>query len=475
VCNHPDLETETTNAPGRGRADRPTDPLFPLLPRVLETIRAKVAERVGRGGEEVGRDEYARIVESICGAVDDSQAIEQYDGTLGVTAAFTAQHQSAVGQIQWNDDLATIYTNPGNVNDVRWCSGTMISNDLFLTAGHCFDQTGGGWERPRINNTNNIIPSTEIATRMHVNFNYQDDPAGNPRPVTSVAIVALVEYRLGGLDFAIVRLAGNPGAVWGQAQISTTDAAAGDMLCIMGHPNGVPKRVEAGPALAPSGSKIRYDDIDTLGGNSGSGVLRASDGRLVGVHTNGGCGPTSPNGTDYNFGQRIVSLIAASPTLKGLTNPLSKFVKDHHATHGGADVPKLKFADDPVSFKFADDPGTALAQDLGGPLKMPADVKMLGFDKRAGSDGFQVDPSGPFVHPSWGTARPLILQAPHHSQAWLGVAGGGAAWETSAAQYESALLQLGQAIGQRQAEIEQMDQQYRVLLSEYQRASGQAT
>jgi hypothetical protein len=45
---------------------------------VLETIRAKVAERVGRGGEEDGRDEYARIVESICGAVDDSQAIEQY-------------------------------------------------------------------------------------------------------------------------------------------------------------------------------------------------------------------------------------------------------------------------------------------------------------------------------------------------------------------------------------------------------------
>ncbi|PWL35899.1 MAG: hypothetical protein DCO97_06945 [Marivita sp. XM-24bin2] len=23
----------------------------------------------------------------------------------------------------------------------------MISNNLFLTAGHCFDQTGGGWSR----------------------------------------------------------------------------------------------------------------------------------------------------------------------------------------------------------------------------------------------------------------------------------------------------------------------------------------
>jgi V8-like Glu-specific endopeptidase len=34
----------------------------------------------------------------------------------------------------------------------------MISNDLFLTAGHCFDQTGGGWERPRINNTKQHHP-----------------------------------------------------------------------------------------------------------------------------------------------------------------------------------------------------------------------------------------------------------------------------------------------------------------------------
>lgn len=55
------------------------------------------------------------------------------------------------------------------------------------------------------------------------------------------------------------------------------------MLCIIGHPAGLPKRVEAGPALAPQGDRILYDDIDTLGGNSGSGVLRASDGRIVGV------------------------------------------------------------------------------------------------------------------------------------------------------------------------------------------------
>jgi hypothetical protein len=286
--------------------------LFPPLPEEIESALESLSEAAEPD------DLYAALLETICGATDDSQPVEQYDGTLGVTTGFVAALQSMVGQIQWNDNLAAKYDNPGNVSGIRWCTGTLISNNLFLSAGHCFDQTGGGWERPRINGTDTIISPAEIATNMHINFNFQVDPGGNPRPVQVFAVEELVEYRLEGLDFAILRLAGSPADTFGKGVVAGKDASVSDMMCIIGHPAGVPKRIEAGPLLSFSGDAIQYNDIDTLGGNSGSAIFQAPGGEIVGVHTNGGC---TTSGAGANFGVRIDRLLEASPTLRSLIGP----------------------------------------------------------------------------------------------------------------------------------------------------------
>ena len=258
---------------------------------------------------------YPKIVETICGVADDSQPVEQYDGTLGVTPDFVNRHQSMVGLVRWNNNLATIYTNPGNVNNQAFGTGTLIADNLFLTAGHLFDVDSNGWVTPRANGTGLAIPPAQIATNMHVELNFQTDPAGNLRPITSLAITQLVEYRLGGLDFAIVRVAGAPRPTFGIGAVGTGDPPVGDSICIVGHPSGQAKRIEAGTVFAYSGIQLRYNDIDTLGGNSGAPIWHGVTGTIAGIHTNGGCTITG----GFNFGVRISSLLRSSPTLQSIT------------------------------------------------------------------------------------------------------------------------------------------------------------
>jgi V8-like Glu-specific endopeptidase len=499
-----------------GREDRPDDPLF--VPH-LEHETMREAMRTLRT-KKPGSDEYARALESICGATDDSQPVEQYNGNLGVTQAFVNSHQAPVGQLQWNDNLGSIYTNPGNVSGVRWCTGTMISNDLFLSAGHCFDQTGGGWERPRVNGTTNIISNQEIATRMHVNFNFQVDPSGNPRTEQSFPVQQLLEYRLGNLDFAICRLGGNPGQIFGFTPVSTTDAAVNDMLCIIGHPAGMMKRIEAGPCTSLSGNDVFYNDIDTLGGNSGSGILRAGDGQIIGVHTNGGC---NAGGTGSNRGVRITSIRANSPTLQNLgTGTANKFLDDigtnPSADLGGGitfnkisddggtpnkaldDGITLKFSDDGGTFnkfrddggtpnKFLDDGVTIKAVDDGGTLKFADDgggtpskafddVKTPGLDKGpsdvkgAGNDG------GPLVNPGidprfgGGGARPFVLATPHHSQAFVSPVEQ-QRQQSMQQQMEAQISALEQQIAALHDQLQRLDAMYRQALAQYAAMTGQ--
>jgi V8-like Glu-specific endopeptidase len=328
--------------------------------------------------EGAGPD-YSDLLESICGTTDDSQPVEQYDGTLGVTTAFVNDHQQPAVQVQWNSNLATVFTNPGDVNGVRWGSGTMISADLMLTCGHLFDSNPNGWTVPRQNGTNSAISPQQIATNMHVNFLHQVDASGTLRAEQTFAITQLIEYRLGALDMAICRIAGSPGNTYGWTEVSATDPTVGEMLAIIGHPAGQPKRIEAGPCTSVSAGSVRYNDIDTLGGNSGSGILQASTGRVVGVHTNGGCNSA---GTGTNSGTAIASIRAVSPTLQALpAGSHTALAADLVATPLAQDVhTTLKSADtisawDQVATRLsADWQGTLLSADT---LKSADSIRAL--------------------------------------------------------------------------------------------------
>jgi V8-like Glu-specific endopeptidase len=287
--------------------------LYPPMPGAIEAVPVESAD--AEAGEIVVPD-YGPILESICGGVDDSQPVEQYDGSLGVTKAFVGARQRMIGQLQWDPGLGNIYTNPGNVSGARWCTGVMIGHNLMLTAGHCFDRyPAGGWVVPRKNGTNTPIPPGEMARRMHVNFDYQVRPNGTLRREVEYEVDALIEYRRAGLDYAIVQLADTPGSEMGVGELADSDPPVGTMLAIIGHPAAAPKRIEAGPLTLYDGDRMYYNDIDTLGGNSGSAIWASPAGTIAGVHTNGGCNAV---GTGVNSGYRIARIRTVSPSVKRL-------------------------------------------------------------------------------------------------------------------------------------------------------------
>ncbi|HEX9001787.1 MAG TPA: serine protease [Blastocatellia bacterium] len=252
----------------------------------------------------------------LCGSTDDTQDVETYDGTLGVSRDFVAQHEPPVGQLQWSENLFNLFDgsndSPGNVAGVRWGSGGLIANDLFITAGHCFDREPAGWQCPRRNGA--IIPEAEIATLMQVNFNYQLNGAtGEIRPGSPFPVAQLLEYRRANVDYAIIRLGRNasgelPGEVFGTLRLAAQDLTqVGIMLCLLQHPSGRPKQIEAGPMKQNAAGRIFYDSLDTEGGSSGSPILSPS-GEIVGIHTNGGCSEFS----GANYGATIGAVRSAS-------------------------------------------------------------------------------------------------------------------------------------------------------------------
>ena len=71
------------------------------------------------------------IPESLCGG-NDLQLVNAYAGGLGPSSRYVQNHKTAVGAM--SDDTVS----------GKYCSGTLVSRDLFLTASHCVDSTTVG-------------------------------------------------------------------------------------------------------------------------------------------------------------------------------------------------------------------------------------------------------------------------------------------------------------------------------------------
>ena len=168
-----------------------------------------------------------------------------------------------------------------------FCSGSLVGEDLVMTAGHCIKDADGC-----------------ANARMVFGYAIKKDggPAVTSMPASEVYSCAKIVKRfLGGEpgssnpsgqalgpDYALIQL---DRKVTGHKPLPInrgTSLRKGDAITVIGHPVGLPLKV-AGGAKVRDFSKVGYftADLDTFGGNSGSPVFNTRTRKIEGILVRG--------------------------------------------------------------------------------------------------------------------------------------------------------------------------------------------
>ncbi len=165
-------------------------------------------------------------------------------------------------------------------------SGFLIATDLLLTNHH-------------------VLPDEQTAAATVAEFNYQVAWGGEPEPVRRFTCDASFFRNDKALDYAIVRLNGAPGDLYGFVNLARrAEPTVNDFVSIIQHPQGGPKKI----AFTDNKVSAVFDDLvqystDTEPGSSGSPVFN-QDWELVGLHHRGG-GLAGPDGKKYFTNEAI--------------------------------------------------------------------------------------------------------------------------------------------------------------------------
>jgi V8-like Glu-specific endopeptidase len=162
-----------------------------------------------------------------------------------------------------------------------FCSGTLIDDDLVLTAGHC------------------ITSASDCGNTRFVFKFYR--PAANALEAVTTAdifscqsIVARQQSTVNGrnLDYAVVRLdrAATPRFTPAPVRAGNSAIPVGSVVAVIGSGSGVPFKIDAGGSVRDArASTLDYfvASTDTFGGNSGSGVYELSGYTVAGILVRG--------------------------------------------------------------------------------------------------------------------------------------------------------------------------------------------
>ncbi|WP_224248393.1 serine protease [Hyalangium gracile] len=213
-----------------------------------------------------------------------------------------------------------------------FCSGTLIDDDLVLTAGHC-------------------ITSASDCSNTRFVFNFYRPTASTLQTVTTAdvfacqTIVARQQSTVNGrnLDYAVVRLdrAATPRFVPAPIRAGNSPMNVGQAVTVIGSGSGIPFKIDSGGAVrdARAGTLDYFiASTDTFGGNSGSGVYENGGYTVAGILVRGEtdyvsngscrivnvCSETGCRGEDITYVRPAIDAycqVAGSQRLCGTTEP----------------------------------------------------------------------------------------------------------------------------------------------------------
>jgi hypothetical protein len=163
---------------------------------------------------------------------------------------------------------------------MSFCSGFLVTKDIVVTAGHCVESSDDAMDQVYV-----------FGFQLPVNGNLFNDesfiaPADDVYFASALLGRKLDEETKS--DFAVVRLDRN---VAGRTPVTIHSGRVEKDASVytIGHPCGLPMKVADNAIVGDSSNSVYFTtNLDTYGGNSGSGVWLADSHELVGILVRGG-------------------------------------------------------------------------------------------------------------------------------------------------------------------------------------------